>query len=273
MRWENLNIDDLRQNKANLMKLIKNKELCYIDNDKKYKEIVEHYVRLNQGYLKSYIKNHTDYASRLKEILKNLKDNPSWNFILKLSENSKEIEEYYDKKYSIKKISTQLKSICERASNDLTEDINLSYKCTKCQLKLEDFQEVGDFNNKSASEDITKNILEKMKDSNINSILDEKIINKYNKTLKNNPNSINSLLGFYESLENDEKTQFINLVLKFLQGLNVEIVDINEIIRKLRLNKSKYYGIDDFFKAFKNEFLELANQNSNKSKIEWIFQL
>lgn len=266
-------MEEIKKLKEEIMDLIKDKDLDYIENDEYYNQILGNYTTLNQKYIKLYSGNHKLYNKKVENLQKQLIENPVWNLILELSSSDNKLKQTFNKLYSLNKISNQNKKLCKNIDAALISDINHYGKCQICKKKIHELKDIIYFDSEMAKDDIKSNILEKMKNSIQTSIISPELLEKYKKSVKKNSDNINALLDFIKNLSKDEKKAFITLIKKFFAGREVEILDINIVLSSLRAKKDKYKGITDFINSLKKEISEFQKKVPDINKKEWVFQL
>lgn len=268
-----MEIKELVELNSELLTTLKNPELPYIRDSNALNDIKVKYNTILRNYLSLYLALHKNRMEKLEKLKNNLKSSVIWNIIIKISDDDSNLHNYFDQKYSIENIKTQIENICNTEGGILTNNIKFNYKCGSCKKSLSDLKDILFFDEKTAKDDIKRNILNKMEDSSIDSLISSELLERYKQKVK--PNDFGSLSLFYENLTNDEKKQFLEAIVKFFEGVRVEIIDIITIINHLKESKDKFQGTEEFLNSLKEEIIKHQDNMSKEDNvtIEWILKL
>ena len=268
-----MEIKELVKLNSELLTTLKNPELPYIRDINALNDIIIKYNTIFRNYLSLYLALHKIRMEKLEKLKNNLKSSVIWNFILKISDDNSNLHNYFDQKYSIENLKTQIKNICNAEGVILTNSIKFNWKCESCKKSLSDLKDILFFDEKTPKDDIKRNILNKMEDSSINSLFSSELLEIYKQKVKSD--DFDSLPLFYENLTNDEKKQFLEAIVKFFEGVKVEIIDIITIINQLRESKDKFQGIGEFLNSLKEEIIKHQDNipKEDNVTIEWTLKL
>ncbi len=268
-----MEIKDLVKLNSELLTTLKNPELPYIRDINDLNEIKINYNKILSNYLSLYLALHKNRKEKLEKLKENLNSSKLWKFIITISNDSSNLHNYFNQKYTIDTIKNQIENVCNAEGVILTNNIKINCKCDICKKTLSDLKDIFTFDEKTAMDDIKRNILDKMENSSTTTYITLELFEKYKQEVK--IEDFNTLFTFYENLTDDEKKQFLEALVKFFEGIKVEIINIITLISQLREKKDKFQGIDDFISSLK-EIITKHQEDTPKEEnvsIEWILKL
>ncbi len=270
-----MNLKDLKIKKKELIKLLEDKKISFISDEDSFSNIIKTSEDLEKEYLSMYTDVHKKNLEQLSKLKKLLEESPAWLLLVQLCNENKKIKNYYDIKYSLKDVISQISNLCDQTDfQNMKSDIEIAGICQKCSKSIKELKNISRFNLKSAKTELDSLVIDKMKESTTREVLPKEIISKYDKNINSDSNIYDSLLNFYKELLPQEKKEFLKLLETFFGGGVMKIVDINTIITNLKSKNNKIIGTENFINSFKQEIENHIKSNSQSgSNIEWIFQL
>lgn len=271
-----MNINELIKMKNELIKLLNDSELKYFSDNEVYDEILKKSSSLKKEYFKLYFNAHKSYTKHVIELNKKADSYFSWKFLNLISDNNQNLKKYFNTKYSLNEINSQIQNPCTQIHNDiLMSDIQNNGICGICKKTLQELNLKNSIKINLIRNEIDLNIIEKMKKDIYRKLIDENILKKFDEYRANNSdNKYEALLTFFNNLSESEMKTFLDSLVKFIEGKIVKLVDIYHILNNLKNKNSKIQGKKEFLNLLEKEIQEyIKKESKSKNQIEWIFQL
>ncbi len=258
--------------KENILSFLENENLDYFWDEEKYNKILEDFNLLQKNFINLYTEIHKKRNKKLEDLRDKLKSNITWNFLRELIEKDTELKKYFNKKYSIDKISSQLKNICSKEANELnTIDLRNYGFCQDCKKSIEELKNIINFDEEKIKEEFENKIIKIMESEKDQAVFGKKLLEKYN-DIEEVTNKVKKLSDFYDKLKKEEKTDFLEILKKLLGEMKIKVINIETIINSLKDRKIQFHSVVEFLDSFEDEFNKYKKENSDKN-IEWILKI
>ena len=90
-----MSLKTVKELKEKLRSLYNNEDLSYFEDDDVFNNIRVSFKRLEQEYMRLYIKTHNETSKKLQDIQKKIDSSPTWKLIVKISEKNNQLKKWH----------------------------------------------------------------------------------------------------------------------------------------------------------------------------------